>query len=74
MPKLNYVTKDDLENSLEEVEKRIKKAIVDSEVKVLGELQKTRENDAAHAFSHMRISEDFDDHEKRISKLETAKA
>lgn len=47
MPKTNYATKDDLKELVNEVEK----IVLNSEVKILGELQKMREDDAAHSFS-----------------------
>lgn len=73
MPKMDYATKNDLEEAVSEVKKEVKKIVLNSEVKILGELQKMREDDAAHRFSHLRMDEDIEDHEKRISKLEAVK-
>ncbi len=69
----NVATKSDIKR----LEKNIKgfgNRILESEVKILGELKDMREDNAAHQFSHKRINDDLQEHDKRLVKLETAKA
>lgn len=83
MAKNNYATKADVrdvktdvrsvKSDIKRLEKNIKNQILNSEVKVLGELQKMREDDSIHNFSPMRINDELQGHEKRIKSLETAK-
>jgi len=64
-----YATKEDLKKlernvnlQISELTERVdglKNQMVDTEVKILGELQKMREDNAAHQFSHMRINDDI---------------
>jgi len=63
----------DFKSELKEIAKSLQNRIVDSEVKILGELQKMRESNDAHSFSHLRIDEDVENLQKRVSKLETGK-
>ena len=55
MAKNNYATKDDLNN----LERRIKTTILESDEKILGELQDIREEFSTHQFSHMRINDEI---------------
>ena len=73
MAKNHYATKADLEESLENTKKEIKTAILESEIKVLGELQDIREEFAVHQFSHARINDELQENDRRLKKLETAK-
>jgi flagellar motility protein MotE (MotC chaperone) len=57
-----------LESKIENVKTEVKELITNSEVKVLGELQKMREEDAAHRYSHMRINEDIEELQKLTGK------
>jgi len=69
MKKNGYATKEDLaalENNLREL-------FLNSEIKILGELQKIRDDNDAHHFSHMRVNDDLHEHDKRLKKLESAK-
>ncbi|HSX48656.1 MAG TPA: hypothetical protein VLE44_00155 [Candidatus Saccharimonadales bacterium] len=73
----NYVTKgflttkikklkEELHVEIEESEKRIKDSILDSEVKVLGELQRWRDDDEAHKFSHERVNLEIEELQKKV--------
>lgn len=66
MAKTKYITKDDLSSSLEGVKKEIKTAILESEEKVLGELQDIREEFATHQYSHRRINEEIEELQKAV--------
>lgn len=67
MAKNNLATKDDIKNLKDDIESRI----LESEVKVLGELKDFREDFATHQFSHMRINDELQEHGRRLKKLET---
>ena len=76
MIKNGYSTKVDLNKLENRLNKRIKSLdtrIINTEVNILGELQKMREDDAAHQFSHMRINDDIQELQTKVKKLETAK-
>ncbi|MBF8261538.1 MAG: hypothetical protein HW376_1067 [candidate division NC10 bacterium] len=80
MVKNNYATRQDLvatkeslEVTIENFKKEIKTAILESDEKVLGELQDMREEFSTHQFSHMRINDEIQEHDSRLKKLETAK-
>jgi polyhydroxyalkanoate synthesis regulator phasin len=76
MVKNGYATKEDLKslgNSLNKSIKSLDTRILGSEVKILGELQKMREDNAAHQFSHMRINDDIQELQTKVKKLETTK-
>ena len=66
----NYATRQDLKK----LEKNLGTRILKTEVKILGELQKMREDNAAHQFSHARINDELQEHDKRLTELETVKA
>jgi len=84
MKKNNYATKDDLKSmeknlkgemgsmkfEMKELENKLSDRILDTEVKILGELQKMRDDDAAHKFSHMRINDDIQELQDRVGKIE----
>lgn len=73
MKKNNYATRDDikeLENVIKELQKGIQEYVLQSEVRVLGELQKLRDDFDAHQYSHVRINDDLVDHDKRLKNLE----
>ena len=72
MAKNNIATKTDIDR-LENQIKKLDSRMLDTEVKILGELKDMREDSAAHQFSHMRTNEDLIDHDNRLKKLETAK-
>jgi len=58
-----FATKDDLNQLREEL------VVIKDEV--VGELKAMREEFEVHAFSHSRLDDEIDDHEKRIKALET---
>lgn len=64
-------TKKDVKVIVDKLEKKLENRIVESEVKILGELQKMRDDNVAHQFSHQRINDEIQDHEKRLDKLES---
>ncbi len=73
----NFATKQDLKNFEIRIEEKIKasetavvKKVKNSELKILGELQKMREEKDTHQFSHMRINDEINDHENRLKALE----
>lgn len=77
MAKDGYVTKSDLKSEFKRFEKRfektIKSYIIESEVKIMGEIKNMREEFDVHQYSHARINDEIQDHEERIKNLETAK-
>lgn len=82
MAKDSYATKADLKRLEQNLEKEIidskneivgtKNEIINMKVEVLGELQKMREDDAAHKFSHIRIDDDLIEHDNRLKKVENS--
>lgn len=46
---------------------------VDIKVEIMGELKTMREEQAAHSYSHQRMTGELEDHEDRIGILESAK-
>lgn len=78
MPKNGNVTGAILNSELRKFEKRfekkIKSYILDSEVRILGELKDMREEFSVHQSSHRRINDELQGHDRRIQKLETAGA
>lgn len=76
MVKNNYATKGDirfLKEDLKTLKKDLKSFILESEVKILGELKDMREEFDTHQFSHIRINDDLIEHDERLRKLESAK-
>lgn len=80
MAKDGAATKTDLNNlerklkiALKTDIKSLENRIVNSEVKILGELKNMREDFSTHQFSHRRINDELQDHGKRIKSLESAK-
>lgn len=65
MAKNNHATKSDI--------KRLENKILNSEVKILGELKDMREEFSTHQFSHMRINDELQEHDKRLKNLEATK-
>lgn len=61
----NHATKSDI--------KRLENKILNSEVKILGELKDMREEFSTHQFSHMRINDELQEHDKRLKNLEATK-
>ena len=68
----NVATKSDIKR-LQKTVKGVEDRVLESEVKILGELKDMREDSAAHQFSHKRINDELQDHDKRLIKLETVK-
>jgi hypothetical protein len=80
MVKVTAATKDDIKrlekkinNDIGSLEKSLESRILESEVKILGELKDMREEFSTHQFSHMRINDELQEHDGRLKKLETAK-
>lgn len=67
--KNNLVTKDFLDDRL----KTFKDDLYAIKDEIMGELKGLREEFHSHQYSHVRINDEIQDHEKRINKLETAK-
>ena len=61
-----YATKEDLKD----LEKNLKDEMLNLKVEVLGELKKMQEDNAAHLFSHMRINNDIQELQDRVTKIE----
>ncbi|MFC1625501.1 hypothetical protein ACFL1Q_00465 [Patescibacteria group bacterium] len=72
MTKSDLATKKDLKVLREDIKKEVKSIVLETEVKVLGELKEMREEFDAHQFSHIRINDDLQEHDKRIKTLETS--
>jgi hypothetical protein len=68
MSKNSTATKEDLKR----LEKNLGERILNSEVKILGELKDMREEHSVHQSSHRRINDEIQDHEKGIKNLESA--
>lgn len=66
MVKDDYVTK----NYLDEKFESFKSELYDIKDEIITELKKNRENDDTHQFSHMRVNDDLQDLDKRVTKLE----
>lgn len=45
---------------------KIQELIINSEVKILAELQNMREDNEAHKFSHIRIDEEIEELQKKV--------
>lgn len=69
----NLATKSDIKK-LESDIKKLDGRILDSEVKILGELKGMREEFSTHSFSHVRLDEEVEDLQKRVTKLESTHA
>lgn len=72
MPKSNYVTKDDLNKSLEDFRVDFKSELYEIKDEIVGEIKAMREEFNTHQYSHRRINDEIQDHEKRLVVLETA--
>lgn len=70
----NFVTKNYLDKKLQTFKVELKDEIKDElyEIKddIVGEIKAMREEFDTHQFSHTRINDDLQDHEKRIAVLE----
>ena len=77
MAKNNLVTKDYLDARLKEfgssLKNELKNELYEIKDEIVGEIKTMREEFQAHQYSHARINDEIQDHEKRIDKLETAK-
>ncbi len=51
----------------------LKTDVLNMKVEILGELKNMREEFSAHQYSHKRVNDEIQDHEKRIQGLESAK-
>ena len=49
--------------------KKLENKILESEERILTELQKMRENDEAHQFSHIRINEEIEELQKKVGVI-----
>lgn len=72
MTKNNYATRGDVE-AVKKAVKKVESRILESEIKILGELKDMREEFSTHQFSHIRINDELQEHSERLKKLETAK-
>ncbi len=80
MPKTdNVITKDYLDKRLNQFKTELKTELGEElkgelyEIKdeIVGEIKAMREEFDTHQYSHTRINDDFQDHDQRISKLES---
>ncbi|MBI2420714.1 MAG: hypothetical protein HYV38_01370 [Candidatus Levybacteria bacterium] len=76
MPKLyNYVTKQDLKGLEKSLDKKFRKFhddVMNMLDKIMKELEAMREESTIGAYQTRELREEVDEHEKRITKLETA--
>ena len=72
MAKNGYATKADI-GDVKSVLKDLKSKILESEVKILGELKDMREEFDVHQFSHVRINDELPEHDQRLKSLESPK-
>lgn len=61
-----------LEDKINNAVKEMKDDNLSMKVEILGELQKMREDDAAHKYSHQRVNDDIEELQDRVDKLEVA--
>lgn len=66
MAKNNLVTKRYLDKRLG----TFKEELYDMKDEIVGEIKALREEFDSHQFSHTRINDELQDHEKRITKIE----
>lgn len=72
MVKNGHATKSDIKILKSDI-KNLEMRILESKVKILGELKDMREDFATHQFSHMRINDELQEHDKRLKTLESSK-
>ena len=74
MAKDGFVTKTYLDQKLttfkEELKDELKVELYEIKDEIVGEIKAFREEFQAHQFSHTRINDELQDHDRRISKLE----
>lgn len=73
MAKNSYAAKSDIKRLENHITKVVEKRILESEVKILGELKDMREEFDTHQFFHMRINDELQEHDGRLKNLATAK-
>ena len=83
MPKVKYATQADiketqediehLDNKIDQVEKSLKDEMIEMKLEILTELKDMREEFKVHQFSHVRINDEFQEHDKRLRRLESFK-
>lgn len=66
----DIVTKVYLNTVLDEKFESFKSELYDIKDEIMTELRKNRENDEAHQFSHIRINDELQELDKRVTKLE----
>jgi len=70
LDKQNFVTEDYLDERFDNFKEEIKDDLYSIKDEIMGELKKNRENDETHQFSHMRVNDDLQELDKRVTNLE----
>lgn len=72
----NYVTEKYLDKKLKsfktELKTELKEDLYKIKDEIVGEIKTMREESDTHQFQHVRTNEELEEHDKRISALETA--
>lgn len=63
--------RDYLDKRLDEFKTEFKNELYEIKDEIVGEIKAMREEFETHQFSHSRINDEIQDHERRIAKLET---
>jgi len=71
MSKSNYITKDDLNKMLEVFGIDLKNELFEIKDEIIGEIKAMREEFDTHQYSHRRINDEVQDHEKRLAALKS---
>jgi predicted nucleic acid-binding Zn-ribbon protein len=61
-----------LKDYVKSLREEVKIIVLESEERIMTELKDMREEFSAHQFSHMRINDDLEEHDRRLKKLELA--
>jgi predicted RNase H-like nuclease (RuvC/YqgF family) len=75
MPKASAgkpVTEKYLDQRLEKSNAKLKEELYEIKDEIVGEIKAMRDEFNAHQYSHARINDELQDHDKRIGKLEAA--
>ena len=79
MAKVNHATKNDIKGLKANFKKLgnkfdgLKSDVLNMKVEIMSELKDIREEHDVHQFSHRRINDELQDHEKKIKRLEASK-
>lgn len=68
----DFVTKLYLDRRLGEFGKKFKDELYEIKDEIVGEIKAMREEFDTHQYSHTRINDDLQDHDQRMSKLESS--